>query len=241
MIQFNNIEKSFEDNKVLNGLSLQVKTGETLVILGRSGCGKSVLLKILLGLIPPDRGEVWIDGVNVTHLDERELIPVRKKIGMLFQGSALFDSLSVGENIAYTLHEHTRLNQTEIDAKVAEALHFVDLQNIEHLMPSELSGGMRKRVALARAMVLQPHVMLYDEPTTGLDPITATTINALIRKTQEQLGATSVVVTHELESAFSVADRIAVINEGRIIAIDQKDNIRNLDNEFVKSFLAGSQ
>jgi phospholipid/cholesterol/gamma-HCH transport system ATP-binding protein len=241
MIQFKDIHKSFEDKIVLNSLSLQVETGETLVILGRSGCGKSVLLKIMLGLIHPDSGEVWIDGVNVTYLGERELIPVRKKIGMLFQGSALFDSLTVGENVAYTLLEHTKLTTVEIDSKVAEALRFVDLRDTEQLMPSELSGGMRKRVALARAMVIQPQIMLYDEPTTGLDPMTATTINGLIRKTQEQLGVTSVVVTHELESAFSVADRIAVINEGQIIAIEKKENIRNIENEFVRTFLAGPQ
>lgn len=239
MIEFKDIHKSFDEKLVLQGLNLHVKKGETLVVLGRSGCGKSVLLKILLGLIPPDSGEVWVDKENITHYEELQLIPVRKKIGMLFQGSALFDSLTVGNNVAYALVEHTNLPREEIDARVAEALSFVDLAGIEEMMPSDLSGGMKKRVALARAMVALPQIMLYDEPTTGLDPITATSINQLIRKTQKEFGVTSVVVTHELESAFVVADRMAVINNGKIIAIGNKTEIRNCENEFVKTFLAG--
>ena len=239
MIEFKDIHKSFDEKLVLQGLNLHVKKGETLVVLGRSGCGKSVLLKILLGLIPPDSGEVWVDKEDITHYEELQLIPVRKKIGMLFQGSALFDSHTVGNNVAYALVEHTNLPREEIDARVAEALSFVDLAGIEEMMPSDLSGGMKKRVALARAMVALPQIMLYDEPTTGLDPITATSINQLIRKTQKEFGVTSVVVTHELESAFVVADRMAVINNGKIIAIGNKTEIRNCENEFVKTFLAG--
>ena len=239
MIEFKDIHKSFDEKLVLQGLNLRVKRGETLVVLGRSGCGKSVLLKILLGLIPPDSGEVWIDKDDITHYEELQLIPVRKKIGMLFQGSALFDSLTVGNNVAYALIEHTDLPREEIDGRVAQALSFVDLAGTEEMMPSDLSGGMKKRVALARAMVIQPQIMLYDEPTTGLDPITATSINQLIRKTQKEFGVTSVVVTHELESAFVVADRMAVINNGKIIAIGNKTEIRNCENGFVKTFLAG--
>lgn len=238
-IEFRAIHKSFGDNWVLRGLSLQVRPGETIVILGRSGCGKSVLLKILLGLIRLDSGEVWFDGTEIGDLSERELLPIRKQIGMLFQGSALFDSLTVGENVAYWLREHTRLPDEEIAARVAQCLRFVDMEGTEELMPSQLSGGMRKRVALARAMISEPRVMLYDEPTTGLDPITATTINALIRKTQRELGVTSIVVTHELESAFSVAHRVAVINEGVIVAVGTKEEVKASSNEFVRTFLAG--
>jgi len=238
-IEFRDIHKYFGDNWVLRGLSLQVNSGETLVVLGRSGCGKSVLLKILLGLLRPDSGQVWFDGVEITNLTERELVPVRKQIGMLFQGSALFDSLTVGENVAYWLREHTKLPDEEIAAQVSECLRFVEMEGTEDLMPSQLSGGMRKRVALARAMIARPRVMLYDEPTTGLDPITATTINALIRKTQKELGVTSIVVTHELESAFSVAQRVAVINEGVIVAIGSKEEVKASPNEFVQTFLAG--
>ncbi len=238
-IEFRDIHKYFGDNWVLRGLSLQVRAGETLVILGRSGCGKSVLLKILLGLLRPDSGQVWFDGTEITSLNERELVPVRKQMGMLFQGSALFDSLTVGENVAYWLREHTKLSTEEIARRVAECLRFVDMEGTEELMPSELSGGMRKRVALARAMISAPRVMLYDEPTTGLDPITATTINALIRKTQRELGVTSIVVTHELESAFSVANRVAVIHEGVIVAVGAKEEVRASSNEFVQTFLAG--
>lgn len=238
-IEFRAIHKYFGDNRVLRGLSLTVNPGQTLVVLGRSGCGKSVLLKILLGLLRPDSGEVWFDGVEITGLRERELVAVRKQIGMLFQGSALFDSLTVGENVAYWLREHTKLGDKEIAARVAECLRFVEMEGTEELMPSQLSGGMRKRVALARAMIATPRVMLYDEPTTGLDPITATTINALIRKTQRELGVTSIVVTHELQSAFSVAQRVAVINEGVIVAEGSKEEVQASTDEFVRTFLAG--
>jgi phospholipid/cholesterol/gamma-HCH transport system ATP-binding protein len=239
MIQFKNVEKSFESKQVLRGLNLEIMHGETLVVLGRSGCGKSVMLKILLGIIPADEGQVIIHGVDISNLAENMLTPIRQKIGMLFQGSALFDSLTVGENIAFALNEHSKKPAGEIDQIVKKNLQFVDLAGTENLMPSELSGGMRKRVALARAMSYQPEVMLYDEPTTGLDPITATTINALIRKTQKELGVTSIVVTHELDSGFSVADRVAVINEGVIIEIGTKNEVKNSKDPFVRTFLAG--
>jgi len=238
-IEFRSVSKSFGDKKVLRSLSLEIYRGETLVVLGRSGSGKSVMLKILLGLIPPDEGKVFVEGEEITQLAERDLFPVRQKIGMLFQGSALFDSLTVGENVAYALTEHTGMSSAEINAIVKKNLAFVELEGTEHLMPSELSGGMRKRVALARAMAYQPQIMLYDEPTTGLDPITATTINALIRKTQKELNVTSIVVTHELDSGFGVADRLAMINEGRIIAIGTKEELVNCTDEFVRTFLAG--
>jgi len=239
MIEFRDVYKSFETNKVLQGLNLGIYQGETLVVLGRSGCGKSVMLKILLGLLQADSGRVYVENAEITELVESSLFPIRQKIGMLFQGSALFDSLTVGENVAFALKEHSKKTVTEIEEIVRKNLSFVDLEGSEKLMPSDLSGGMRKRVALARAMAYQPQIMLYDEPTTGLDPITATTINALIRKTQRELGVTSIVVTHELDSGFSVADRVAVINEGVIIEIGTIAEIKNCENEFVQRFIAG--
>lgn len=239
IIEFQGIHKSFEKNHVLQGLDLSIYEGETLVILGRSGCGKSVTLKILLGLIYPDAGQVFVDGEEITQIPEKKMLSIRQKFGMLFQGSALFDSMKVKDNVAFALHEHSKMSENEIIDIVKRNLEFVDLAGAEELMPSELSGGMRKRVALARAMAYQPQIMLYDEPTTGLDPITATTINALIRKTQRELGVTSIVVTHELESGFSVADRVAVINEGKIIEIGSIDEIKNSQNEFVRTFIAG--
>ncbi|HPG37782.1 MAG TPA: ABC transporter ATP-binding protein [bacterium] len=239
MIEFIDVYKSFDNKKVLQGFNLSIKKGETLVILGRSGCGKSVMLKILLGLMQPDSGRVFVEGTEITNLTEANLFSIRQKIGMLFQGSALFDSLTVGENVAFALKEHTRKSWAEIDEIVRRNLEFVELKNTELLMPSDLSGGMRKRAALARAMASQPQIMLYDEPTTGLDPITATTINALIRKTQRQFGVTSIVVTHELDSGFSVADRVGVINDGVIIEIGSIAEIKKSQNEFVQRFIAG--
>ena len=239
MIEFKNVYKSFDDKKVLRGLNLSIRRGETLVVLGRSGCGKSVMLKILLGLLPADSGLVFVENTEITELVEGSLFTIRQKIGMLFQGSALFDSLTVGENVAFALKEHSKKSVAEIDGIVKKNLSFVDLAETEQLMPSDLSGGMRKRVALARAMAYQPQIMLYDEPTTGLDPITATTINALIRKTQKELDVTSIVVTHELDSGFSVADRVAVIKDGVIIEIGTIAEIKKSGNEFVQRFIAG--
>ncbi|HNR68220.1 MAG TPA: ABC transporter ATP-binding protein [bacterium] len=233
------VYKEFGSTKVLQGLNLAIRAGETLVVMGRSGCGKSVMLKILLGLILPDSGEIVIDDQEITQLSEKDLVPIRQKIGMLFQGSALFDSLTVGENVGYALKEHFKMPTEEIQQVVKKNLSFVDLAGAEDLMPAALSGGMKKRVALARAMAYQPEILLYDEPTTGLDPITATTINALIRKTQQELGVTSIVVTHELDSGFSVADRIAVINDGVIIEIGSLHEVQKSKNNFVKLFLAG--
>ncbi|MDZ7374524.1 MAG: ABC transporter ATP-binding protein [candidate division KSB1 bacterium] len=239
MIRLEGIWKRFGSHEVLRGLDLEVRGGETLVLLGRSGCGKSVTLRIILGLLRPDAGRVWIDGTDVTDFDERRWVEVRKRMGMVFQASALFDSLTVRDNVAYFLEEHTDLTEEEIDRIVAERLEFVGLAGAEHLMPAQLSGGMRKRVALARAMAANPEILLYDEPTTGLDPITARTINQLIRKTQEEFRVTSIVVTHELESAFAVADRVAVMDGGRILFVGTVEEVKACSDPFVQDFLMG--
>jgi len=215
-IRCQGVTKTFRSKAVLRGVDLEVQSGETLVLLGGSGSGKSVLLKHLNGLLRPDAGSVEVEGTRLDTLDEDALVPVRRQVSMLFQQGALFDSLSVGENVAFPLREHRMLPPDEIPARVAEALAMVGLEKTEQLMPSELSGGMRKRAALARALVLEPRVLLYDEPTTGLDPVVAAKINHLIRDLQRQLGLTSVVVTHDLASAFYIADRLAFLYEGRI-------------------------
>ena len=215
-IRCTRLEKTFGGKRVLRGLSLDVLTGETLVILGGSGSGKSVLLKHMNALLRPDAGTVEVDGEAIGALGENELRPVRRKVGMLFQQGALFDSLTVGDNVAYPLREHRLLPRADIPARVREALAMVDLAETEPLMPAELSGGMRKRAALARALVLEPRALLYDEPTTGLDPVVGARINHLIRDLQRRLGLTSVVVTHDLASAFFVADRIAFLHAGTI-------------------------
>jgi phospholipid/cholesterol/gamma-HCH transport system ATP-binding protein len=215
-IRCQDVTKTFRSKAVLRGVNLEVQSGETLVLLGGSGSGKSVLLKHLNGLLRPDAGTVEVEGTRLETLDEDALVPVRRQVSMLFQQGALFDSLSVGENVAFPLREHHMLPPEKIPERIAEALAMVGLENTERLMPAELSGGMRKRAALARALVLEPRVLLYDEPTTGLDPVVAAKINHLIRDLQRQLGLTSVVVTHDLASAFYVADRIAFLYEGRI-------------------------
>lgn len=242
MIEINNISRCFGANKVLDGLSLVIKTGETKVIIGRSGCGKSVLLKHIVGLLKPEKGGVSIDGLEVTHLNDKELnlFRLRLKIAMLFQGGALFDSLTVGENVGFVLSEYTDTAKSTITKKVREALSMVGLKDIEHLLPSDLSGGMRKRVALARAICMQPKILLYDEPTTGVDPITADAINDLIIELHDKLEVTSVVVTHDMVSAYKVADRIAMLYRGKIIQMGTPDEIKNTSNPFVKQFITGA-
>ena len=215
-IRCRDLTKGFRGKGVLRGLSLEVLTGETLVILGGSGSGKSVLLKHMNGLLRPESGTVEVGGKSLAGLEEDDLGPIRRDIGMLFQQGALFDSLTVGENVAYPLREHRVVAPEAIPERVARALATVGLAGNEGLMPVELSGGMRKRAALARSLVLEPRALLYDEPTTGLDPVVAAKINHLIRDVQKQHGLTSVVVTHDLASAFFVADRIAFLHEGRI-------------------------
>jgi phospholipid/cholesterol/gamma-HCH transport system ATP-binding protein len=238
-IRFGDLHKSFGENKVLRGVDLDVLRGETMVILGGSGSGKSVLLRHAIGLMVPDRGKVVVDGLDISGLSEEELMPVRKKVGMLFQGSALFDSMDVFENVAYALREHTSLDEEEITSRVRKKLHLVELEEeVERRMPSDLSGGMRKRVALARAIALEPEGILYDEPTTGLDPITARTINAMIRNLQRTLNVTSIVVTHDIASAFMVGDRIAFLHLGQMVFVGSVQEARGSRDPRLRAFLA---
>lgn len=236
MIELVSVGISFNDQEVLKGIDLHVRKGETRVLLGPSGCGKSVTLKILLGLLKPDRGAVVIDGEDITLMKEDELNEVRSKMGMVFQGGALFDSLTVRENVAFKLMEAGALEPEEIDRIVEEKLRYVDLEEAIDVMPADLSGGMKKRVAIARAITGNPTVLLYDEPTTGLDPITAKQINRLIMKLAKE-GVTSIVVTHELHSAFMVADAISMIREGRIIFEGTVDELKSSRDPWIIEYL----
>jgi len=240
MIEIINLSKSFTSTKVLDNLNLIINSGEVIVIIGRSGCGKSVLLKHIIGLIKPDMGQVIIDGNDMTRLEEYEMDKLRLSFGMLFQGAALFDSMTVGENVGFKLREHTDISDSEIRKKVADALELVGLKGIENLMPSELSGGMKKRVGLARAICNNPKIILYDEPTTGLDPIMADAINDLIIDLNNKLNVTSIVVTHDMVSAFKIADRIAMLYKGNIITIGTPDEIKNAKDPIVKQFITGA-
>jgi len=239
-IEIEGIWKRLGTKDVLRGVDLAVAPGESVVIIGRSGTGKSVLLKHVVGLIDPDRGVVRVDGRDVPALSVAELLDLRKQMGMLFQGGALFDSLTVGENVGLPLREHTGIAGTQVDLVVHEKLHLVGLEGAESMRPSSLSGGMKKRAALARALALNPKIMLYDEPTTGLDPITSDLINRLIRRLQERLGITSIAVTHDMRSAYHIADRIAMLHEGRIHAIGTPAEIQASSDPAVRQFIEGS-
>jgi len=240
MIRINNLHKSFIGNRVLRGVNLEIKEGETITIIGGSGCGKSVLLKHIVGLLKPEVGEIEIDGQEITRLGMEELAEVQKKFGMLFQGAALFDSLTVGENISFGLRMLTDLDEREIRRMVSEKLSLVGMEGIEQLMPAELSGGMKKRVALARAIAMNPKYILYDEPSTGLDPIMADVINNLILDLQEKLNITSIVVTHDMVTAYKVSDRIAMLYQGRIEEIGTPEEIKETKNSVVRQFITGS-
>jgi phospholipid/cholesterol/gamma-HCH transport system ATP-binding protein len=240
MIEIINLSKSFTSSKVLDNLNLIINSGEVIVIIGRSGCGKSVLLKHIIGLIKPDMGQVIVGGNDMTRLEEYEMDKLRLSFGMLFQGSALFDSMTVGENVGFTLKEHTDMPGEEIRKKVANSLELVGLKGIEKLMPAELSGGMKKRVGLARAICNNPKIILYDEPTTGLDPIMADAINDLIIDLNSKLNVTSIVVTHDMVSAYKIADRIAMLYKGKIIAIGTPGEIKNTKDPIVKQFITGA-
>jgi phospholipid/cholesterol/gamma-HCH transport system ATP-binding protein len=238
-IRYAGLHKSFGEKHVLSGVDLDIPRGQTVVVLGGSGSGKSVLLRHAIGLHRPDAGHVWVDGLDITGLREDELIEPRKKVGMLFQAGALFDSMTVLDNVAFALREHTDRSEEEIEQRVGEVLQLIELEGVEGLMPADLSGGMRKRVALARAIALAPQALLYDEPTTGLDPITANTINRLIRSLQARLGVTSIVVTHDIQSAFAVGDRIAFLSDGKILFEGTVEEARHSDEPTLRGFLEG--
>ena len=239
-VEFQDLYKAYGSKHVLRGASLKVYRGEVLVILGGSGTGKSVTLRHMLGLEAPDAGRVIVEEEDITDMPEEELYRIRKKFGMLFQSGALFDSMTVFENIAFPLREHTEMSDEEIARAVREKLELVNLPNSEHLMPVDLSGGMRKRVGLARSIVLDPKVILYDEPTTGLDPITSQTINELIVDLQAKLNVTSVVVTHDIHSAFSVGDRIAFLHQGVFEWIGSMEEARDATHPRLREFLKAS-
>jgi phospholipid/cholesterol/gamma-HCH transport system ATP-binding protein len=239
-IQLRGLWKRLGTREVLRGVDLDVALGESVVIIGRSGTGKSVLLKHVVGLMRPDRGEVKVMGLEVPALGERELLELRETMGMLFQGGALFDSMNVGENVGLALREHTPLPEAQIELVVKEKLALVGLDGVQPMRPSSLSGGMKKRAALARALALNPKIMLYDEPTTGLDPITADLINRLVRRLQERLGITSIAVTHDMRSAYHIADRIAMLHEGRIHAIGTPAEIQASSDPIMRQFIEGS-
>ena len=238
-LEVRDVHKSFGSQQVLRGMNLKVRRGETMVIIGGSGTGKSVTLKHIMGLLHPDRGQVFVDGADVSCLPERKLGPVRRKIGFMFQDGALFDSFNVAENVAFPLLESGLRDRKEIFGRVEEALTVVNLQ--EHLakMPNNLSGGMRKRVALARAIVTQPECILYDEPTSGLDPVVSDQINILIRQMQERYKITSLVVTHDMNSAYHVADRIAYAREGRVYFLGNAEELRKHPDRVVQDFIKG--
>lgn len=240
MIEAKKLVRSFNGRLVLNGMDLTVEKGETLVVIGRSGCGKSVFLKHVIGILRPDSGALLVDGTNMGALSFRQLNQMRMRIGMLFQGSALFDSLTVGENVGFMLLEHTDLSHRAVRERVEESLELVGLKGIQDLRPSELSGGMKKRVALARAICMRPEMLLYDEPTTGLDPIMADAINDLIVEFHDKLKVTSVVVTHDMVSAYKVGTRIVMMYQGRILEAGTPDQIRGSKNPVVKQFITGS-
>jgi len=239
MIAIRGLVKGFGSMQVLNGVDLTIPTGQTAVILGRSGSGKSVLLKHIIGLIRPDRGSIEVDGIEVTRLAYGELAQLRRRFGMLFQMAALFDSMTVGENVGLALREHTTRGETEIRQIVAEKLALVGLEGIEEKRPADLSGGMRKRVGLARAIAMEPDYLLYDEPTTGLDPITAQQINMLIRDLQEKLRITSVVVTHDMRSAYYTGDRLCLLHAGAVRFEGTPDEIRQSEDPVVRQFIQG--
>ena len=239
MIEVRDLKKQFGSQAVLDGVSLRIETGEAVVIIGRSGGGKSVLLKHMIGLLQPDCGEVWIDGESIARMGERELLRVRRKFGMVFQMAALFDSMTVAENVGFALRRSGEMTEGEIGRRVADALEMVELPGTEKKRPAELSGGMRKRVGLARAIVYQPEIVLYDEPTTGLDPIASDRIDRLIIRVCERLKVTSVAVTHDMRSAARIGKRIHLLHGGRIYASGAPEEIFNSQDRIVRAFVTG--
>lgn len=239
MIEIKNLSKKFDSSHVLSNLDLTVKTGETKVIIGRSGVGKSVLLKSIIGLVKPDAGSIRINGVEVTELNEKDYDKIRMEIGMVFQGGALFDSMTVAENVAFVLNEFQSAAPGTIKERVDDCLAMVGLKGIGHLMPSKLSGGMKKRVSIARALCMEPQIILYDEPTSEVDPISADALNNLIIELRDKLKVTSIVVTHDMSSAYKIADTIAMLYHGEVIADGTPQQIRQSDHPVVKQFING--
>ena len=237
LFEVRGLKKAFGPNVVLDGLDLDIFAGEVITIIGESGSGKSILLKMMMGLVEPDAGTIRFDGEEVTRRTEREWVTTRQRIGMLFQESALFDSLDVFENVGYALREQTSMTDDEIAKRVAETLSLVALPGIEHMAPSDLSGGMRKRVALARAVAVRPEIIFYDEPAEGLDPINVTRVNRLLLGLQESLNVTSVVVTHNLKAAFAISDRLALIHDGQIAATGAPQTFLDSDDPIVREFI----
>lgn len=239
MIRIVNLKKSFNSNPVLDGVNLEIETGKTTVIIGKSGCGKTVLLKHICALLVPDEGKVYVDNIDVGEAKSAELQGLRKKIGVVFQGSALLDSLTVAENISLGLREHTKLSKQEIDKIVKEKLEIVELEGVENKKPAELSGGMKKRVAIARALAMEPRYILYDEPTTALDPITAMRINKLILNLSKKVKVTAVAVTHDMKSAYMIADRMGMLTDGKIIFEGTPEQIKNCQIPEIRRFVTG--
>ncbi|MDD6382793.1 ABC transporter ATP-binding protein [Mitsuokella sp.] len=236
MIELIDVCKRFDDKEALKHINLTIKDGETLAIIGGSGSGKSTLLRLLIGLIKPTSGKILVDGVDIVPMDEAGLNKVRLHMGMVFQYSALFDSMTVGENVAFGLREHTKLSDEDIRAIVKDKLHLVGLDGVEDMMPNELSGGMKKRVGLARAIAVEPSVIFYDEPSSGLDPLMTEKIDELIVSTQQALAVTSVVVTHDMASACRISDRIAMIYEGELVAVDTVERFKQIQDVRVQAF-----
>ncbi|MCC6651210.1 MAG: ABC transporter ATP-binding protein [Candidatus Eisenbacteria bacterium] len=240
MIKIRDLKIKLGKKQVLDGVDLDIPTGKTVVVMGRSGTGKSVLFKNIIGLMHPDSGSIEVDGQEVVGLPEKQLNEVRKRFGVLFQSGALFDSMTVGENVGLPLREHTKLSSAEIAKRVTERLEWVGLQGVEAMKPASLSGGMRKRVGLARAIAMDPAYILYDEPTTGLDPIMSDVINRLIRSLQQRIGVTSIVVTHDMNSAYHVGDELAMLHEGRVVFTGTPDEARSTSDPMVHQFIEGS-
>ncbi len=237
MIKIVDLHKSFGKQKVLKGVNLEIHKGEITAIIGRSGSGKTVLVKHIVGLLKPNKGHIFVDGTDITRAGAKELKKVRRRFGMLFQEAALFDFMTVGENIAFPLREHTKLSEREINQIVKEKLKLVGLPNIENKMPSELSGGMKKRVGLARAIVLEPEILIYDEPTTGLDPVTSASIYELILEMESRLKITSIIISHDVPTIFAVADKVAVLSQGQIAICDESQKVFQSDNPEIQNFL----
>lgn len=239
MIRIVDLHKAFGRKKVLQGVNLDLKQGETLAVIGQSGSGKSVLIKHIMGILRPDKGQIFVDGVEITTLKDDELHKITRRFGMLFQGVALFDSMTVAQNVSFGLERHTDFSKERIQEWVAESLDKVGLKGSEGLMPQELSGGMRKRVGLARAIAYRPDIILYDEPSTGIDPIRADAINDLINMMKKEMNVSSIVITHDMVSAYKVADRIALLYEGKIVEVAAPEEIRNSKNPVVQQFIHG--